>query len=500
MEVKLSKTELKGYDEAFSGMTEQEGTQEMVVPDTLPDIGAVVCTNGTPLIRSKDLSEGQLRMEVNVPARIVCRPEDGQGVYALEVNIPLTVVMENTGIHEKSLCVSGLCLNALETRVLNPRKVSVRAVVGASARCFLPEIISVLGAPEEPQEGQINMQEREISFTPVCAVTEKTFVLVDKFALPAGVRLLGQQTRLEVGEINPVGTKLVVKGSAKSCLLYSTGEDKIGTAEFSTDFSQIIEAEELPETVFPEIALLLSSAYYDVSGENRTGKMELHLVAQAVVYGKRSAVCLTDAYSNRCALTVETGRCTTGGIQSEQTLRETLRETLQTPQPVSEIVQGCAALCAPRAEDGALTVPVTVCIYYRSADGSLNAVRRSVQARFSAQLPAGETAIPVSVGVGMLTLAPDGTGVEVLLPLELRIFVEETEELSCVTAITCEEGAAPDFSDRPSLVIERAGADRDLWAAARENGSTVQGILDANGLEDAAVVVPGQMLLIPKMA
>ncbi|MCD7787076.1 MAG: LysM peptidoglycan-binding domain-containing protein, partial [Oscillospiraceae bacterium] len=218
------------------------------------------------------------------------------------------------------------------------------------------------------------------------------------------------------------------------------------------------------------------------------------------VYGKRSAVCLTDAYSNRCALTVETGRCTTGGIQSEQTLRETLRETLQTPQPVSEIVQGCAAFCAPRAEDGALTFPVTVCIYYRSADGSLNAVRRSVQARFSAQLPAGETAIPVSVGAGTLTLAPDGTGVEVLLPLELRIFVEETEELSCVTAITCEEGAEPDFSDRPSLVIERAGADRDLWAAARENGSTVQGILDANGLEDAAAVVPGQMLLIPKMA
>ncbi len=173
MEVKLSKTELKGYDEAFSGMTEQEGTQEMVVPDTLPDIGAVVCTSGTPLIRSKDLSEGQLRMEVNVPARIVCRPEDGQGVYALEVNIPLTVVMENTGIHEKSLCVSGLCLNALETRILNPRKVSVRAVVGASARCFLPEMISVLGAPEEPKEGQINVQEWEISFTPVCAVTEK---------------------------------------------------------------------------------------------------------------------------------------------------------------------------------------------------------------------------------------------------------------------------------------------------------------------------------------
>ena len=52
----------------------------------------------------------------------------------------------------------------------------------------------------------------------------------------------------------------------------------------------------------------------------------------------------------------------------------------------------------------------------------------------------------------------------------------------------------PKDPHRPSLILRRAGND-DLWNLARKNGSTVEAICQANGLQGQPD--PQQMLLIP---
>jgi len=48
--------------------------------------------------------------------------------------------------------------------------------------------------------------------------------------------------------------------------------------------------------------------------------------------------------------------------------------------------------------------------------------------------------------------------------------------------------------NRPSLLLQRMG-EGDLWSLAKATGSTVDAILDANGLQGEPA--PDQMLLIP---
>ena len=48
--------------------------------------------------------------------------------------------------------------------------------------------------------------------------------------------------------------------------------------------------------------------------------------------------------------------------------------------------------------------------------------------------------------------------------------------------------------NRPSLILRRAQSD-SLWELAKDCGSTVSAIREANGLDEEAVA--GQMLLIP---
>ena len=502
MELTLNQAAIDCYDKVFSQTVRKEESQDSVVPDTLPDIGEILCTSGNVLIRSKDVGEGRVRIEANIPVKVAYAPEEGEGTYCLEVNIPLYVSMEDDAIPEKCLCVAELRLAGLETRILNPRKISVRAETLFSVGCYAAGQIAFAGAPEQAGE-DVNVLEQTVTVTPACAVTEKTFVLTDEFtipdAMPPAAVILSRQTLLQAEDVKAVGTKLIVKGSARSSLLYVSDEMRAGAVEFSTGFSQIIEVKTMPEDPFASVSLLLSGAYYDLSrGDGRTGEMELHVVAQAVVCGNAEAVCLADAYSNRCALEMTMDAVDISRIRRPLVLRETLRGQLNTAKPVAEILQGCFDLGAVRAEGNAVTLPVTVCMHYRTPDGSLCSAKQTFQVKFSCPLEDGEYLEPVGVSAQELYLAPSAGGAELRLPLELQVFVRETETVESVTAITYDESSPLDLSDQPTLVILRAGSGDDLWALAKQNHSTVRAITEANDL-DAQGGGWEKLILIPKM-
>ena len=237
MEVRLSTAAAECCRRVYSQTVRKEESQDSVVPDTLPDIGEVLCTTGDALIRSKDVTAGRLCIEANVPAHVCCVPEEGGAPFVLEVNLPFAFTAEDEAIPEGGLCTAVLRLTALDTRVLNPRKVSVRAEVEFSVRCRESAKRAVCAAPERPETGDIQTRERELQFSAALAVTEKTFVLTDELEPPEGLAarcILGRKTRVETEELRTVGSKIVVKGRAESRLLVLDADGKIAAAEFST--------------------------------------------------------------------------------------------------------------------------------------------------------------------------------------------------------------------------------------------------------------------------
>ena len=182
MEVSLRKNCVSCFQSAFSQTILLSEGQECVVPDTLPDIASVVCTGATPLIRSKDVSDGRVRLEANVPARVSCLGEDGR-IFPLDVNIPFYLSAQDEQISPDSLCVALLTLRQVETRMLNPRKLSVRAELAVTVTCYTQSVLTTYLAPEEDASEIHALEQRANTDCVVCA-TEKTFVLTDEAELP----------------------------------------------------------------------------------------------------------------------------------------------------------------------------------------------------------------------------------------------------------------------------------------------------------------------------
>ena len=502
MEVKCKETAFDCYRVVYDQDLRREESIDSVVPDTLPDIGVILSTCGAPLIRSKDLSEGLIRVEANVPAKIAYQAEEGEGIYTLDINIPISVSQESAEITEKCLCTADLRILALETKVLNPRKVTVRAELCFSLQCACVTNICFFGAPEEKESG-IQVQEKELNLTPVCALAEKTFVLTDEFMLPSGkpelAQVISQKTALETDEMKTVGTKIILKGCAKSSIVYLSPEGTPAAVEFSTGFSQIVEAEKLVENAYLSAKLLLSGAYYDVSSdaEGRIIGMELHLVAQVTVYGRGKAVYLADAYSNLYTLSLQIETEEVSTICRNITLRETLRESLELPVPAAEVLSADAVCGCASVSGGEVTLPVTMLIFYKCSAGLLHFAKRSYSMRVQAELAAGERLYVANTVLQELYAVPAGNSIELRLPAEISVFVFEDRTVEAVGEISFDEEKPLDLSGEPTLVLLRADGEMDLWTLAKENHSTVLAITEANALESSPLP-EDRLLLIPK--
>ncbi|MBR1660428.1 MAG: DUF3794 domain-containing protein [Oscillospiraceae bacterium] len=500
MELKFDRKDIGCCAEVFSQTLRKEDSQDSVVPDTMPDIGEIVCCAGDVLIRGKDVSEGRVRLEANIPARVVYAPEEGNGLYCLDVNLPLYVSMENPAIPADAVCTAELELAALEARTLNPRKISVRAETVFRVRCCAPSQLESAGVPEEETEG-VNLLERCAAATPLWTATEKTFVLTDDFtvpsAQPAASSVLCSTAQPRVEEIKCVGNKLVVKGEVCSSLVCLSEEGEVFSLRFDTGFSQVVDAGPLPEECWAAAALLVSGEQYALGSDGRGGSMELHLVLQVSVYGKTELKSVTDAYSSRYPIEIETESTELEQIRGETVLRETLRETLSTAMPVAEVIEVLTVPGLPEAEGGTVTLPLLVQLLYRAQDGTLCAARKSYTLRLSQDLGLGQRLEPVGVTVQETTASPAAGGVELRVPVELRALLREMESLTRIKRLEYDETASLDLTERPSLVLLRATAADDLWTIAKKYCSTVRAITEANGLEELG---PGweKLILIPK--
>ena len=189
MQAKLKYELIDCWNKSLEKTLRKEETQDCVIPDTMPDASRILYTLGSLLIRSKDVSAGKLKLEANIPTRVVFRDEDG-GLSVVEVNVPVYMSVEDDSLGEDSFCSADMKLISLDARLLNPRKVLVRAEVSAQVCGYNKAQIAYSVGVEEQEHIHTRLQTGELSF--VCALTEKTFAISDEQALPSG---------LESGEI-----------------------------------------------------------------------------------------------------------------------------------------------------------------------------------------------------------------------------------------------------------------------------------------------------------
>ena len=99
---------------------------DIIVPDIKPDIVNIVNANGMPFIYKEEVNSGRIRIDGNIDTYIVYLADNGEN-RSIQTTLSFSESIENSEILESSLVKENLTLENIEAKVLNERKISIKA-------------------------------------------------------------------------------------------------------------------------------------------------------------------------------------------------------------------------------------------------------------------------------------------------------------------------------------------------------------------------------------
>lgn len=497
MEMALKKDVYSEYKVIWSGTVCKEVSADCVVPDTMPDVGAVVDAEGTLVLRSRDVNENRVVLEAALNTSVVYASDADGKACSLSLSIPVEISLDAPGVDVDSRSVSRMRVRAVDARMVNSRKVSVRADIEAEVICYGKNILTV-ASDLEPEQTPAHLLMKTLAVTQVSDVREKTFVITDGYALPAGIgqsdALLSQRVEVFPEDAKFVSGKVVFRGRVRSVLLFgSQNRERIESATCETEFSQIMEVDG-DDDVMPEIRLALTGAYFDpLDSAEEQGRMsaEIHMVAQCVCHQKKEVPYIADLYSNCVHLIPAEDTLDVCSQMQPISMRQTVAGKAEPFAGDGEILSMSASVGGITTGESGVKTSVNFRLICRKADGEFFLSRGRLNAEFTLEIPENGELTSIAVKVADVYYSAGSSGIDVRATLQLDALCVHRQQMRCVVSVEEDEEDIREDSGHPSVTLVRIHEDADLWTLAKKYHSTVESIQAANrGKQEGLLLIP----------
>lgn len=496
MDVQFETAKITCLEPVFQEVRSTELTQQIKLPDAMPDVGKILMAWGQPILRGKEWADGQLSANGGMLVWVLYEPEDGNDPQCLDGWIPFQLKWdlpeEATEGTARFTCRTRL----VEGRGVSPRKITVRCNLAVQAQAYSPVQREMETLAKK--EGEVELLEEMYPLRLMKEAGEKAFPVEEELTLPDSApqpeKLLYCRMEPRVTDKKVLADKVVFRGNGNLHVLYRSEEGRLQSWDFALPFSQYAQLDgEYGADAQTDVVLAVTGLECELADEGSL-RVKAGIAAQYLISEKQMLTVLEDAYCPNRELSLK---------QEEVALPVVLdsrREELYAEQTLREEAEHVADVSFlpdfPRQrwqENGVeLEIPGVFQLLYYGADGTLCAATAKWEGRQS--LPADERSHITALPLPQEPQAVTGGG-QILVKAELPVDLTTTaqQQLTLIAGLELGEQKIPD-PNRPALILRRAGEGR-LWDLAKASGAAMADIRRANGLEGEPV--PGQMLLIP---
>ncbi len=486
MKAELHESSLERYEMVYEGQKTMEITGESVVSDKMPDIGLLGDTRAYVLLRSKRTETGAAIMEGDLSIEVCYIPDGAAGFCVLNMQLPWIAEYQSDKISGEHTAIGTVQVVHLETRMLNPRKILVKAKLEGNMRVF--SLKKSFLCDDIKDDETIQVRREELTCSVISTVCEKTFAATDEYPMPAGLNgseVIGKSVQFRVDDIKTLMNKLIVKGCVLSDVVICSEEGETERINFTSAFSFIAETD--CDTLSDEVRIdiMPTAMYYELSSNGRTLSVEVHGVCQMTVYGKREIKYLSDSYSNFYLCQCDYDDLMVYRDMKIESHREKLSGSITCRSQLSCVRFLTASYTLGEAQ---INIRVGACIEYEN--GSLDWVRK--QTVMPVQLKDGECLSEVRLND--FHSGCSGAELEYRMNVEWDTVCEERVTIKHLVSVECDEDMPLPQRDSSLILARWEGS---LWELARKLKSTVQLIQTYNELESDEVS-RDTLLLIPR--
>ena len=468
-----------------------EQTQEVRLPEGMPDIGSVLCCWGQCIMRGKEWRGDGMSVSGGVMAWVMYAPADGTEPKCLEVWLPVQGKWSFPDSRREGSIRACWLLRGVDGRTLSARKLMVRANVGILGEALEPMETEISVPGEVPDDVQLLRRTYPMQLPKEAG--EKTFLMDEMLTMPQNVtpeRIISCRLTPHITERKVLGGKVVFRGEGRFHMVCRGVDGQLFSCDFEVPFSQFSD---LDRDYDKEATTSVMMAVSSLEPELQEGALRLKcgLVAQYVIFDREMIELVEDAYSPGREVDVQKSELQLPAVLDHRW--ETVRSDTAMETQNARIVDAAVYPEHPmlrRAGDlteGEMNGTVQMLYYDDSGALKSDAVRWSEIWEQPADEGAAVLARMTEVSEPIISSGSVG------INMDVETLTMAQQGVPMVTALGLGEMVRPD-SGRPSLVLRRAGDD-SLWELAKNTGSTVDAIRKANGLTDEPL--DDRLLLIP---
>lgn len=497
MQVQFNKTAIRCLGTALQEMQNAEVTQELRLPDGMPDIGRVLTTLGQIVIRSKEWQGSTILLSGGVMVWTLYAPEDGTEPRSVENWIPFQLKWDVSQNDREGPMRMVPLLRFADSRSLSARKMMLRAGVSAMVQALYPMEADVYSAGEMSEDVQLLNNTYPVTI-PVES-SEKTFLMDEEFLLSdSGTpvdKILGVIAQPEIGEKRVLSDKVIFKGMLNLHLLCRDQNGQVRVWEQAVPFSQLSELDRsYGSDAQADIQMAVTSLEVDMP---EPGKLRLKcgLVAQYLIKDRYHLELIQDAYSPNREVELQLSQLELPVVLDDRMEYVTAEQSIP-----GQSGQMAGAFFWPDFPKKRLTSSgydlelngLFQTLYYDEAQALQGATSRW-EGRLSLNGNENQNPMITVRGPGNVQTMLAADALSLSSQMQMRIETSVLEKIPMITGLELGQLQEADPA-RPSLIVCTPSSE-SLWEIAKRSGSTISAICMANGIEGE--YSGDRMLLIP---
>ena len=480
--------------------------EDMIVPDSKPDILSTISTSGNICVYKKELMNEKMKIDGNINAYVMYIAESSQdNVRGINVNLDFSKMFDAPNCNEDMILDVITEIKNIECNVINGRKINVKAQVGIKFKVYTNETVEMINEILNNDDIQVLRKDVKVNSLVGCGNTKayvKDTIMIDNTDNLA--EILNVNINMVDKDIKTSYNKIIAKTEAEIKAMYLTEDNRIVTCSNKIPIVGFIDIPNVSEENICDANFEIRNMIIKPNNvEEHSIYVELEIEVSCMAYEEKEINLLEDLYSPTQNLECSKKGCKI--FANKQNRRETchIKETVNLPELTEK--QLIDAECKPKIIN---TNKLNSRIMYEgelelnfiigSLDTQVNSARSVVPFEFTVDnIENGEALnIETELEVGAQDyMIKSGGDVAVDVDTIFNIGTSENVDMKVIDNIEVKE----DRNDEDySLVIYIVKPGDTLWNIAKKIGSTVTDIVKANAIENENIINVGEKLYIPK--
>ena len=481
---------------------------DMIVPDSKPDILNTINVSGNVCIYKKEIAEDKVKLEGNINTYIMYLPDSKEdNLRALNCNLDFSESVAVQGAREGMTLKTKCTLKDIECKVINGRKIAIKASIEANIRIYSNEDVEMINKITNIEDIQTLQESFEVNSligsgkTSVYAKDTLKVEQNDELAeiLKLDINLVDKDIKISYN-------KILAKAEAEIKIMYLTEDNRIGRTTGRIPVVGFIDIQNVSEENICDVNYEIKNILCRPNPvEEHSIYIELEIEESCMTYEKKQINLIQDLYSPTCNLEFSQKRISSSTDKCETLKEITVKDELQVP----DVQEG--SLLDVEVTPNLINTEITNSKIKYKGDLNLNFIftNDSIVNSRSAKMPfeisvdnetrSDKISVDTEIGIASTNFEIQSRG-EASCEVELSVDTktDRNSSINIIDNVELSNEQSEQDEDYDSLILYIAKPGDSLWKIAKRFGSTVDELARMNGIEDENVIAIGQKIYIPK--